>query len=471
MNVLELYRADGHDPLRAGDEWQGPCPGCGGNDRFCVKEDANHKDGVARGWYHCGHGKDGNGCGKTGDNIQYLRDFHDMGYREACDHLGITPENMQSDHHKYSAPRLPRKNKGPQSHTPKDWNHPPEVVDVATWREHGMKFVNACHEALLGRQKSLDWLAGRGIPLDMVKKYKLGLHLGKTRKGEAWEPDFRPWPSWGMQAVKKENGRHRMIILPAGIVVPWITNGELRRIRIRLAKPNPTNPKEKYHVVKGSAMDLLHTGNLKAQAYITTETELDAIMIDHAAGDIITAVGLGTVGGKPDAVISGPLRRAVRILNALDFDDAAVEAAAWWEEQFTNCRRWPAPRPAKDPGEAWQNGVDIRAWIMAGLPVSLHREQTPAQEEKQIAVRAAQQAVVPTGEVAELLELLRASSGNITRSESGLNMSVNMDEDWRTANPKQAARLSELVFVAIEAGDYLSTLPDGIYSARNLVRG
>ncbi|MDH5525170.1 MAG: hypothetical protein OEY01_14435, partial [Desulfobulbaceae bacterium] len=153
------------------------------------------------------------------------------------------------------------------------------------------------------------------------------------------------------------------------------------------------------------------------------------------------------------------------------FDDAAVEAAAWWEEQFTNCRRWPAPRPAKDPGEAWQNGVDIRAWIMAGLPVSLHREQTPAQEEKQIAVRAAQQAVVPTGEVAELLELLRASSGNITRSESGLNMSVNMDEDWRTANPKQAARLSELVFVAIEAGDYLSTLPDGIYSARNLVRG
>ncbi|MHB8149966.1 MAG: primase-helicase zinc-binding domain-containing protein [Desulfobulbia bacterium] len=470
MNVLELYKEAGFDPHRAGDEWQGPCPECGGTDRFCVKEDANHKDGMARGWYHCGHGKGGNGCGKSGDNIQYLRDFHGMGYKEACDRLGITPENMQSDTHRYSSPRLPRKQGQQSSHTPKSWEHPPEVVDVPTWRQHGMKFVEACHEALLKRQKSLDWLAARGIPLEMVVKYKLGLHIGKKSKGEEWGPDFRPWPSWGLRTDKKEGGRSRMIILPAGIVVPWITNGELHRIRIRLAKPNPDNPKEKYHIVKGSSIDLFHTGNLKAKAFVLVETELDAIMIDSEAGDLITAVGLGTVGIKPDTVVNQPLHRAVRILNALDSDEAGRAATVWWEEQFKNSIRWPSPKPAKDAGEAWQHGENIRAWLMAGLPQSLHGQAAPEQEKAYAARRAAQQSFVPTGEIAELLALLTESQGIISISENGHNHSVNTGNDWRTDNPGKASRLSELVFQSVEAATYLSTLKDGIYTAKNLIR-
>lgn len=468
MNVLDLYRADGFDPHRAGDEWQGPCPGCGcGTDRFCVREDANHKDGVARGWYHCGHGKDGNGCGKTGDNIQYLRDFRGLGYKEACDHLGITPENMQADAYKYSAPRLPRK-KGPRSHAPKTWNHPPEVVDVPMWRQHGMKFVDASHNALLNRQKSLDWLAGRGIPLEMVKKFRLGLHLGKTRNGQEWETDFRPWPSWGLKNEKKANGRPRMIALPAGIVIPWITGGELRRIRIRLAKPNPQNPKEKYHVVKGSSVDLFYAGSLKARAFVLVETELDAVMIASECGNLVTAIGLGTVAAKPDTIIAPALRRSVRILNAIDFDDPGATASAWWEEQFPNCRRWPSPA-GKDPGEAWQAGVDIREWISTGLPPSLVGP-TVAQDDIRTAKRFAQQAMAPAGEVAELVDLLQASGGNVMISDHGATLKINTDSNWRAANQDQATRLTELVFMAPESAEYLSILPDGIYTSRNLVR-
>ena len=467
MNVLDLYREDNFQPVRAGNEWQGPCPGCGGNDRFCVREEGNHKDGETRGWYHCGHGHGGNGCGKTGDTIQYLRDFRGMTFRQACDYLGITPDDKESDHHRYRPVSRPKRNKVEQ-HKPKAWDYPAEVVDAAMWREHGMKFVDKCHEILLGRQKSLDWLAGRGIPFAMVEKYKIGLHLGKTRGDQEWEPDFRPWKSWGLRDEKADGGKPRMFVLPAGIVVPWIRNGELRRIRIRLAKPNPKNPKEKYHVVKGSSIDLFST-TIKARAFVLVETELDAVMIDSEAGDLVGAIGLGAVGMMPDKVTDPALRQAVRILNALDFDEAGLKSSVWWEEHFKNSVRWPVP-VGKDPGEAWQAGVDIRSWIEAGLPASLVRPMSPEQEQARNTRRATQQATAPTGEVAELLDLLRVSGGNIAISGNGYAMAVHLDDSWKAAHQQQSARITELVFLGLESGDYLATLPDGIYTARNLVR-
>ena len=57
-----------------GGVWRGPCPKCGGEDRFHVWE--------TEGRYWC------RGCGKTGDEIQYLRDFRGLSYREAARRVG-----------------------------------------------------------------------------------------------------------------------------------------------------------------------------------------------------------------------------------------------------------------------------------------------------------------------------------------------------------------------------------------------
>jgi len=83
-NVLEL--AGKRVQLRKaastnGGEWQGPCPGCGGKDRFHVWP--NQREG---GSYWCRPGK---GCGKYGDNIQFLIDFEGMTFRQACNELRI----------------------------------------------------------------------------------------------------------------------------------------------------------------------------------------------------------------------------------------------------------------------------------------------------------------------------------------------------------------------------------------------
>src|SRR3974390_3094964 len=61
----------------SGGEYAGPCPFCGGNDRFRVWPE--HKGGR----YWC------RGCQKTGDEIQLLRDLCDLSYSEACERLGI----------------------------------------------------------------------------------------------------------------------------------------------------------------------------------------------------------------------------------------------------------------------------------------------------------------------------------------------------------------------------------------------
>jgi len=57
-----------------GGEYCGPCPDCGGEDRFRVWPET--------GRYWC------RGCGRKGDSIQFLRDFHGLSFRDACRVVG-----------------------------------------------------------------------------------------------------------------------------------------------------------------------------------------------------------------------------------------------------------------------------------------------------------------------------------------------------------------------------------------------
>jgi hypothetical protein len=111
------------------------------------------------------------------------------------------------------------------------------------------------------------------------------------------------------------------------------------------------------------------------RAFVIVESELDGIAV-ATANDLAGAVALGSVAAKPDAEAFAILRGSIQILNALDYGDigggakAAEKAIAWWHEQFAQCDRWPVPE-GKDPGEAYQMGIDLKSWIKAGLPPAL----------------------------------------------------------------------------------------------------
>ncbi|MFZ2419265.1 MAG: hypothetical protein WAW22_12200, partial [Smithellaceae bacterium] len=80
------------------------------------------------------------------------------------------------------------------------------------------------------------------------------------------------------------------------------------------------------------------------------------------------AVALGSAQAKPDMSTHGALKAAAVLLVALDADEAGAKASwKFWPDTYgTKARRWPTVK-GKDASEARLNGLDLRAWIIAGL--------------------------------------------------------------------------------------------------------
>ena len=339
MNTLDITISCGLNPKKVagsnGGEYASPCPMCGGEDRFRIWPNQG-KDGTT--WCR--------GCEKGGDAIQLLRDAKGMSYPEACRELG----------HEISERKEKDPPKPPQGK--KEWN-PRETADPAElWRKKATAFVEYSHKELLGNQEQLAWLVDRGITEASVRKYRLG-----------WNPRkiFRAKKSWGVD----DNGKK--LYIPIGLVIPFFVEGRLVRVRVRQPEDEP-----RYLVIQGSGM-ATWISNPERPGLAVIESELDAILIDQDAGDIVGTIALGNNSARPDVATAAALARATQILNALDFDIAGAKRWIWWEENFKQADRWPVPG-GKDPGEYRSSGGDIRGWILDGLPRGLHPDPTPKPE-------------------------------------------------------------------------------------------
>ncbi|NMC49070.1 MAG: hypothetical protein GYA47_06555 [Desulfovibrio sp.] len=92
---------------------------------------------------------------------------------------------------------------------------------------------------------------------------------------------------------------------------------------------------------------------------------------------------LAPASARPDASAAAALSRADSILVALDSDKAG--ALAWdnpdptqwtWRARYSRAVRWPVP-VGKDPGEAFAQGLDVTAWVIAGLPPVMTLRRLP----------------------------------------------------------------------------------------------
>ncbi|MCX5827601.1 MAG: CHC2 zinc finger domain-containing protein [Deltaproteobacteria bacterium] len=332
MTLLALLSQDGFTLTKTatthGGEYAGLCPWCGGNDRFRVwPEDRD-------GRYWC------RGCGKSGDAIQYLREYRGMSYREACELLNITPAQHQGEHCQERT-----------TFTPKEPAPPP-----ATWVSKATAFLKMARTALWtdAGSEARAFLCGKGLSDDTIKKSGLGwsaLDYYRTRE------------SWGLPTELKENGTPKKLWLPSGIVIPcFVDDIFLARLRVRRPEGKP-----RYILIPGSDTRPMIL-NPDMEAVVLVESELDSILLRQEAGDLATIVALGSVSAKPDATTHDLLNRAQIILLALDSDDAGRKSSwSFWNDTYgRKVKRWP-PIEGKDPSEAWQNGLNVREWIIAGL--------------------------------------------------------------------------------------------------------
>lgn len=333
-----------------GPEWQGPCPVCGGVDRFHVWPEQGQG-----GSFWCRN------CDKGGDLVEYYRWSQGSSYQQACNLAGVEVQQR----HELSAPTSKPKQ------VARVFAPVATVQPQALWSDHAAKFAHTCHQHLLKNAEQCAWLQKRGIDRTMVVAYLLGWNPADT---------YRPRQSWALDTQFRADGRPKKLWLPLGLVIPQWIDGRCTRLRIR--RPVITGDEPRYWVVPGSGREPL-ISNHNRTAFVVVESELDAILLDRMAGDLAGMVAMGNSSIKPTTASHGLFEAALHLSISLDSDplshnqrtgapqSAGATGSRWWLSTYRQAERVPIIG-GKDPGEAYQAGVDLRAWVLAGLPPRFH---------------------------------------------------------------------------------------------------
>jgi len=491
MNVLDLAMTHGLQPKKAsagkGGEYSSPCPFCGGNDRFRIWPEQNSGNGS----YWCRQ------CLMHGDRIQFVIDTQKVGFKAACRITGddaIADEFKSDSSAPYSrrvsgAPRIPIASSNKTAFVPKGNEVPAGLSYPEVWMEKAWKLVMWAAEKLPGSDGERV-LAEKNISMETARRYYLG-----------WIPEdvYRPRESWGLSTIiKADTQKPKKLWIPKGLVIPGISYksginglnmpesddnppenmGKIIRIRIRRPEGEP-----RYSNVPGSDMRQMILG-AAGRCVVVLESELDAILLNHVAGDITSVIALGTAHAKPDEAATRLLNSALCILVATDFDEAGKSAFAWWKQTFPRSVRWPSPR-GKDVSDALCRDINLRTWVIAGWPAGWRLTQNKTVSDmKSIAVSGDEktnlviseskkpQAVESpaeefTGPLDELKKLMRKNP-KIKIVINNHQMALNAPDDWRRRNASIFQRISRLVYFEPVIFEHLHRHPAKIINYENI---
>ena len=302
-----------------GGEYAGPCPWCGGRDRFRVWPE--------RGRWWCRQ------CDKSGDATAYRVERGDLTPTEAgrLRHAGDGAQGERPAR-SVAAPRHAERLAPPGS----------------DWQRAARAFCEGAEARLWETPDALAYLRGRALSDDTIRAAGLGW----------WDPPrpddvYRDPSRWGLD-------RERLWI-PRGWVIPWELQGAVWRVNIRQAAGEP-----KYCAVAGARNALYGADELAyGRPAVLVEGELDALTIRQAAGDVVAPVATGSTHGARRPPWVARLAMASTVLVAFDTDEAGEKAATWWLSVLSNAQRW---RPLWNDASAMaQDGADVRAWVLAGL--------------------------------------------------------------------------------------------------------
>ncbi len=318
-----------------GGEWAGPCPFCGGKDRFRVQP-------YQQRWL-C------RGCteGKWRDVIEYVsRRFHLDTHNwldlvEICRlATGMVPTSI----------REPR---GKPVIQPVKASRPTQK-----WQERALEFVRGCEKAIWKEEarSMLNYLHNRGLNDETITAWHLGYNA--TEK-------FEPLSDWGLE--QPCDGCRHSVWLAAGITIPCLVNQAISYVKIRRFGNEP-----KYVNIKGGHPALFGADQLfSSEVAVLTEGEFDAMLLWQEVGDL---VGVGTMGSStntPDMNIWGKVLLSPRlVLAAYDADEAGLKGQNALKT-ILNCvvaLQIPVLEDGdKDITDFFLSGGDLRSWLIQEL--------------------------------------------------------------------------------------------------------
>ena len=302
-----------------GGEFAGPCPWCGGTDRFRLWP--THPSGHLRFW--CRQ------CERRGDGIDLLRDLKGLTFREAAAKVGRSVVDRP--------PAMPANTR----------QEAPSRPPLDVWQSRAEKIAQEAEAALWAPvgTRALAYLQRRGLTQDTIRDARLGFVSADRRE----TPD-----AWGLPV------NHRPVWIPRGIVFPWRACGALWRLNMRRPVGEP-----KYCGPAGSGNGLYGADGVRSGLpVVVVEGEFDALVVAQEAGDLVAVVATGSTCGARRDRWARLLRAASIILVAFDGDAAGEQATSWWLDVLSGARRLV---PEGDPAEMKERGDDVRTWVRGGL--------------------------------------------------------------------------------------------------------
>lgn len=276
-------------------EMSGPCPRCGGHDRFHCKADMF----FCRQCYDLGNGK-------AHDIFGFYEWLEGWDFLTTCEALGAPRETLAA--RRITGPSQTQKGlQYPVSPSlsnpipplpPIENNGPP----CETWQNRGREFVAYARAQLwddVGEQ-ALAYLCNRGLSNDTIRHFGLGYNPANLQD----KPN-----RWGLCGKK--------VWLAKGIVIPCEVAGALWYIKIRRPAGRP-----KYIQPRGSRTALFNADSLgnPDRLLLLCEGEFDAMLAIQEAGDILDVATLGSASRGIEGRWLPYLLPYKRVLAAYDQD-------------------------------------------------------------------------------------------------------------------------------------------------------
>lgn len=337
-------------------EFAGPCPQCGGEDRFIVWP------GRPRGGAYLCRGCDQQG----GDGIQFMRKYMGLTYAEACAAFGIEPKRTTTS--SFPARRV---------HARPRPAHPAQVAPVppapaalpcAEWMASAAAFLDDCQRGLDCIPAAVvEFCLRRGITLDSAAAHGLGWNASDR---------YVPRAAWGLPDGKDKDGNPlTKLLLPAGLIIATRRRAGVVGLTVRcLDEDRQTKGRAKYRQISGSA-NVPFVAGCAGLPLILLESALDAALaVQEGKGQIAALAFMGST--KPaDADTDQFIKQAPLLLACPDNDAGGLSAWQRWSAAYPRAILTPAVG-AKDLTDmhraalAWPINPDIPTvmeWAEAAL--------------------------------------------------------------------------------------------------------
>ncbi len=325
--VAERYTTLKRSSTYNGGEWHGPCPQCGGADRFHVWPQ--------RGRFWCRQ------CNIKGDVIELVKVLDGVGFKEACERLSI-PLDQQP-------PPVPRQ--APRSQI-NDLKRDYACFHPA-WQSAANRFLEQSRRHLWSDKHTAAaaYLTDqRHLSIEAI--LEAGLGFNPTTQRQRWG-NVNVW-------------------LPRGIVIPWL-DGKVWRIRFRCLDrtykhytPKINGNEMKYPQVAGAANGLYNGWEAlevnPSSVVVLVEGEFDALALKSQV-NMPHLVAVATGGVSQARVLRWVAALAVArvVYVAFDAEQAGALAAVWWCSALPNAHRLIPT--AHDITDMVRAGHNLNHWL------------------------------------------------------------------------------------------------------------